>query len=250
MTGLHFLGAPVRAVLFDLDGTLLDTAGDIALALGRAFADQGLEAPQEAQVRTMIGRGAPLLVQRALAWRGLDPGAPAREALLEGFFHHYGRLQEVDECAAQPYPGVLEGLGRLGAQRLPMAVVTNKQERFARGLVRRLGLEPWFPLVVGGDTCERRKPDPQPLQWACERLGVEVAQAVMVGDSVNDVQAARAAGMRVVCVPYGYNEGTDPRALPCDAFVQTLQQLPALLGMADDTPGAAAKVATAAGPSD
>ena len=231
-TGLHFLGAPVRAVLFDLDGTLLDTAGDIALALGRAFADQGLQAPGEAQVRTMIGRGAPMLVQRALAWRGLELDTLAREALLTGFFHHYGRLQEVDECAAQPYPGVLEGLSRLGAQRLPMAVVTNKQERFARGLLRRLCLAPRFPIGGGGDTCERRKPDPQPLQWACERLGVEVAQAVMVGDSVNDVQAARAAGMRVVCVPYGYNEGTDPRELPCDAFVQTLQQLPALLGLA------------------
>jgi phosphoglycolate phosphatase len=234
--GLNFLGVPVRAVLFDLDGTLLDTAGDIALALGRAFADQGHEAPGEQAVRTMIGRGAPMLVQRALASCGLELDAPAREALLEGFFHHYGRLQEVDECAAQPYPGVLEGLGRLGLQRLPMAVDTNKQERFARSLVQRLGLAPWFPLVVGGDTCERRKPDPQPLQWACARLGVEVAHAVMVGDSVNDVQAARAAGMRVVCVPYGYNEGTDPRALPCDAFVQTLRELPALLGMADDTP--------------
>ena len=227
---MNFLGAPVHALLFDLDGTLLDTAGDIALALNRAFADQGHEAPGVEQVRTMIGRGAPMLVQRALAWRGLALEATAQEALLEGFFHHYGRLQEVDECAAQPYPGVHEGLAQLGAQGLPMAVVTNKQERFARGLVQRLGLSPWFSLVVGGDTCERRKPDPQPLQWACAQLGVDVAQAVMVGDSVNDVQAARAAGMRVVCVPYGYNEGTDPRALPCDAFVQTLAELPALLG--------------------
>lgn len=232
--GLHFLGAPVHAVLFDLDGTLLDTAGDIALALRRAFAEQGHDAPGTDDVRTMIGRGAPMLVQRALAWRGLALDALAQAALLEGFFHHYGRLQELDECAAQPYPGVREGLQRLGAQRLPMAVVTNKQERFARGLVQRLGLAPWFPLVVGGDTCERRKPDPQPLVWACAQLGVQVAHTVMVGDSVNDVQAARAAGMRVVCVPYGYNEGTDPRALPCDAFVQTLQELPALLGLRGD----------------
>ena len=230
LRGLHFLGSPVHAVLFDLDGTLLDTAGDIALALGRAFADQGHEAPGEDAVRTMIGRGAPMLVQRALAWRGLTLDEAARDALLEGFFHHYGRLQEVDECAAQPYAGVREGLARLGAQRLPMAVVTNKQERFARALVARLGLAPWFALVVGGDTCERRKPDPQPLMWACAQLGVEVAHTVMVGDSVNDVQAARAAGMRVVCVPYGYNEGGDPRALPCDAFVQSLAELPALLG--------------------
>jgi phosphoglycolate phosphatase len=228
---LHFLGAPVRAVLFDLDGTLLDTAADIALALTRAFADQGHAAPGEDAVRTMIGRGAPMLVQRALAYRELALEPAAQEALLEGFFHHYGRLQEFDECAAQPYAGVHEGLAVLGATGVPMAVVTNKQERFARGLVQRLGLAPWMRLVVGGDTCERRKPDPQPLQWACARLGVEVAQAVMVGDSVNDVQAARAAGMRVVCVPYGYNEGGDPRSLPCDAFVQSLDELPRLLGI-------------------
>ncbi len=232
----HFRGAPVRALLFDLDGTLLDTALDIALALRRAFADQGHEAPGEAQVRTMIGRGAPMLVQRALAWRALELEAAQQAALLEGFFHHYGRLQELDECAAQPYPGVREGLARLAAQRLPMAVVTNKQERFARGLLQRLGLAPCFAQVVGGDTCERRKPDPQPLQWACAQLGVAAAHALMVGDSVNDVQAARAAGMRVVCVPYGYNEGADPRTLPCDAFVPALDELPALLGLTGERP--------------
>jgi phosphoglycolate phosphatase len=227
---LQFLGAPVHALLFDLDGTLLDTAGDIALALHRAFADQGHAAPGEAEVRTMIGRGAPMLVQRALAHAGLQVDAAVQAALLEGFFHHYGRLQEVDECAAQPYEGVREGLQRLAGLGLPMAIVTNKQERFARGLAARLGLQPFVRLVVGGDTCERRKPDPQPLQWACAQLGVAEAQTVMVGDSVNDVQAARAAGMRVVCVPYGYNEGTDPRLLPCDAFVQRVDELPALLG--------------------
>lgn len=232
----HFQGAPVRALLFDLDGTLLDTALDIALALRRAFADQGHEAPGEAQVRTMIGRGAPMLVQRALAWRALELQAAQQAALLEGFFHHYGRLQELDECAAQPYPGVREGLAQLAAKGLPMAVVTNKQERFARGLLQRLGLAPCFAHVVGGDTCERRKPDPQPLQWACAQLGVAAAHALMVGDSVNDVQAARAAGMRVVCVPYGYNEGADPRTLPCDAFVPVLNELPALLGLSGEHP--------------
>lgn len=229
---LQFLGVPVQALLFDLDGTLLDTAADIALALRRAFADHGHAAPDEAAVRTMIGRGAPMLVQRALAHGAMQVDATMQAALLEGFFHHYGRLQEVDECAAQPYGGVYEGLRHLASLGLPLAVVTNKQERFARGLVARLGLQPFVRLVVGGDTCERRKPDPQPLQWACAQLGVEVAQTVMVGDSINDVQAARAAGMRVVCVPYGYNEGADPRTLPCDAFVPRIDELPALLGAA------------------
>lgn len=239
VSGLAFRGAPVQALLFDLDGTLLDTAADIALALGRAFAEHGHPAPGEAAVRRMIGRGAPMLVQRALEAASLRVDEARQARLLEAFFHHYGRLQEVDECAAQPYPGVREGLAELAATGVPMAIVTNKQERFARGLVQRLQLADWVRLVVGGDTCERRKPDPMPLRWACERLGVEPGQAVMVGDSVNDVRAARAVPMRVVCVPYGYNEGEDPRALDCDAFVETLAELPGLLGGTSTSPVAA-----------
>jgi phosphoglycolate phosphatase len=108
-------------------------------------------------------------------------------------------------------------------------VVTNKQERFARGLLELLELIGWVDLVVGGDSCERRKPDPQPLLFACERLGVSPARTLMVGDSINDVKAARGANIAVVCVPYGYNEGRDPRELPCDALVDTLADLPGLL---------------------
>ena len=87
----------------------------------------------------------------------------------------------------------------------------------------------WVDVVVGGDTAPRRKPDPAPLLFACERLGADPAHALMVGDSINDVQAARGAGIPVICVPYGYNEGEDPRLLPCDAFVETLADLPGLL---------------------
>lgn len=222
-------GTALQAVLFDLDGTLLDTAGDIALALRRAFADRGFTAPVEAEVRRMIGRGAPMLIERATAAHGLALDAAAKADLVERFFHHYGRLQDEDECAAQPYPGARDALQALYAAGLPLAIVTNKQQRFAQGLLKRLDLAPFVTLVVGGDTCERRKPDPQPLQWACAQLGAETARSLMVGDSVNDVLAARAAGIPVVCVPYGYNEGEDPRTLPCDALVETLADLPALL---------------------
>lgn len=222
-------GVPLQAVLFDLDGTLLDTAGDIALALQRAFGEQGLALPSEAEVRRMIGRGAPMLVERASAAQGLDLEAAAKAALVERFFHFYGRLQDDDECAAQPYAGAREALHALHAVGMPLAIVTNKQQRFAQGLMRRLDLLPYVRLVVGGDSCERRKPDPQPLQWACAQLGAEPTRALMVGDSVNDVLAARGAGMPVVCVPYGYNEGEDARTLPCDAVVETLADLPALL---------------------
>jgi len=219
------------AVLFDLDGTLLDTAGDIALALSRAFADHGHEGPAPAAVRQMIGKGAPVLVERAVLAQGLNLDAAGRAALLERFFHHYGRLQDMDECAAEPYAGAREALVTLHAAGLPLAVVTNKYHRFAVGLLQRLDLARHLRVVVGGDTCERRKPDPMPLHHACTQLGVAPADALMVGDSANDVEAARAAGMPVVLVPYGYTEGEDPRQWSCDHMVDNLAQLPGLLGV-------------------
>lgn len=222
----------MRAVLFDLDGTLLDTAGDIALALQRAFADHHLPGPHLDEVRRMIGRGAPLLVERACEAQGLRWSAAQREAVLARFFHHYGALHSLNESVAQPYEGAVQALSALHALGIPLAVVTNKQHRFAVELLSHLRLDAYVSLVVGGDTCERRKPDPQPLQWACAQLGVPVDHTVMVGDSINDVQAARGAGMRVVCVPYGYNEGQDPRQLPCDHMVDTLRDLPRLWGTA------------------
>lgn len=223
-------GTPA-AILFDLDGTLLDTAADIALALQRSFADRGFPAPDMQAVRTMIGRGGGVLVERACAAVEVDANAAVQAALLDGYFEHYGRLEATGESSAQPYPGVREGLGRLRHHGIRMALVTNKQTCFAVSLLKHLELASHFEIVVGGDTCARRKPDPLPLQWACEQLGVDPAAALMVGDSLNDVQAARAAGMPVVCVPYGYNEGREARSLPCDAFVDSLDDLPGLLGI-------------------
>ena len=220
---------PVSAVLFDLAGTLLDTAADIALALNRTMREFGWPPIAESEVRVMIGRGAPILVQRAAAASGRSLDEASHAAAIERFFHHYGALQENDECTAQPYPGAAESLRALHQAGLPTAIVTNKQQRFALGLLARLGLSGDVDLVVGGDTCERRKPDPQPLLFACERLQVPASRVLMVGDSINDVLAARAAGMPIVCVPYGYNEGRDPRTLDCDAMIGTLGELPGLL---------------------
>ena len=115
------------------------------------------------------------------------------------------------------------------AAGLRSAVVTNKLYRFAVELFDRLQLRDSIDLIVGGDTCERRKPDPQPLLFACESLGCSAAEALMVGDSTNDVQAAHAAGLPVICVPHGYNEGKDPRSLPCDLLIDHLGELPGLL---------------------
>jgi phosphoglycolate phosphatase len=219
----------VQAVLFDLDGTLLDTVADISRALNRALAEQSLPALPQSVVRTLIGRGVPALVERAAVRLGAGGEAPDAAKLLERFQFHYARLAELGESQTRVYPGVAAGLAGLRALALPLAVVTNKPKQTSVELLGRLGLGKWIAVVVGGDSGLPRKPHPQPLLSACAELKVPPARALMVGDSLTDVLAARAAGLAVVCVPYGYNEGADPRALPCDAFVESVGDLPALL---------------------
>ena len=216
-------------MLYDLDGTLLDTAADIMLALNRMLAEYGWRDMRESEVRRMIGRGGTVLVERTAEAQQRVLGAAELTAMVDRFYHFYGLLEQQQEAVAQPYPGVVDGIRRLRAAGLRSAVVTNKQHRFAVELMQRLQLEPYLDLIVGGDTCERRKPDPQPLLYACAQLGVDPQQTVSVGDSTNDVQAARAAGIPVVCVTWGYNEGQDPRELPADAFIDAFTELPALL---------------------
>jgi phosphoglycolate phosphatase len=216
-------------VLFDLDGTLLDTAADITLALNRAIGEFGWQAIPERDARLMIGRGGQVLIERAARAQRRELDAADIAAVLERFFHHYGALEERHESVAQPYPGAMATLRRLKGAGLRAAVVTNKQHRFAVDLFDRLEMTPWLDLIVGGDTCERRKPDPQPLLFACQALQLSAANTLVVGDSINDVLAARAGGMPVVCVTYGYNEGQDPRDLPCDAWIDSLAELPAMI---------------------
>jgi phosphoglycolate phosphatase len=228
---MQWRGQRLAAVLFDLDGTLLDTAADIALALNRTMVEYDCAPLADDDVRRMVGRGAPILIERAVASQHRNIDAATQAAMLERFFHHYGRLEESNESSAQPYPGAAEALRTLHDAGLRTAVVTNKHHRFAEALLERLDLADWVDVVVGGDTCVRRKPDPQPLLFACESLHVAPSESLMVGDSVNDVQAARAAAIPVICVSYGYNEGRDPRTLECDLLLDSLAELPPLLQM-------------------
>ena len=218
---------PVRAVLFDLDGTLLDTVADITAALNDALAEQLAVTLPESEVRTLIGRGVPSLIERALA---RVPGGEAADAerLLERYHAHYERIQRSGRMRTRPFPGVARGLAELHSLGLKIAVVTNKPAKTSLDLLSRLRLEHWIDALVGGDS-GYRKPEPQPLLLACERLGVPPAEALMVGDSLIDVLAARAAGIRVLCVPYGYNEGEDPRTLPCDGFIESIDGMRACL---------------------
>jgi phosphoglycolate phosphatase len=220
---------PLRAVLLDLDGTLLDTAEDISKALNRALAEMHFASLATAEVRNMIGRGAPTLITRAVARLGASVYAGGKARLLERFDFHYDQLHRLKQSHSSVYPGVAEGLRELHELGLRLAVVTNKSKPLAVQLLQHLALHEWIDEVVGGDCCEHRKPSPEPLLLACDKLQVKPRDVLMVGDSATDVLAARAADIPVVCVPYGYNEGRDPRGLSCDGFIESLAELPPLL---------------------
>lgn len=197
--------APPMAVLFDLDGTLVDSAPDLATAVNRTLAELDRPAVPEDRVRVWIGNGARRLVARALAGRREVGQEPAGlEAALARFFEHY------EDCLvdrSRPYPGVREGLDTLSRLGLPLGVVTNKPERFTAPLLEALELERYFRVLVSGDTLAVKKPDPAPLHHAAAGLGVPAGACLLVGDSRTDLEAALAAGMPMIRVPYGYPGG-------------------------------------------
>jgi len=210
----------VKAVMIDLDGTLADTIPDLAEAANRMLRELGRPELEPALIRTFVGKGIPRLVERALAG---DLDGRVDGAQLERALPLYERCYaEVNGKHTVVFPGVREGLQRLRAMRLPLACVTNKAERFTRALLEQLDLAPSFEQVIAGDTLPQKKPDPQPLLHACRGFGITPGEMLMIGDSANDVEAARAAGCPVFCVDYGYNEGRDVRELDVDAIVASL----------------------------
>jgi phosphoglycolate phosphatase len=213
----------ITAVIFDLDGTLIDTAGEIATALERTFRELGRAPLPVDEVRDLIGRGVPSLVERALAKTG---GTSNLGQVVERFEAHYAQTVGT---ASLLFPGVRVGLETLAAAGMPMAVVTNKPRFFTEQLLKGLGITPFFGAVVAGDDGIRRKPHGDMLVAACERMGRAPDHTLMLGDSDNDIVAARAAGCPVWCVPYGYNEGRPPEALACDRLVPTVEDAARLL---------------------
>jgi len=210
----------VRAVLLDLDGTLLDTAPDLAAAASDMLAELGLKQIPAQKMRDFIGKGAAHLVAQFLS---LSLGRTADErrvgAGLEGFFHHYAIRNGQ---SARTFPGVREGLTAMRAAGLRLACVTNKPARFTGPLLAATSLADFFDCVVCGDDVPRKKPAPDALLAAFTALGVSPGEAIMVGDSANDALAARAAGCRVVLVPYGYSEGLDVQSIDCDGIVDSV----------------------------
>jgi phosphoglycolate phosphatase len=210
-------------VLFDLDGTLLDTAGDLAAAANRMLAALRLPPRTPQEVSTYIGKGIVRLVERCLTGeleRRADP------ALLERAVELFSRAYDEESGRhTRVFPGVAQALDALAADGLLLACVTNKAQRFTLPLLERMGLASRFAAVVCGDAVARGKPDPLPYLYACQRLGLQPKEAIVVGDSENDVIAARAAGIPVVCVAYGYTEGKPVESLGADAVIPDLRDL-------------------------
>jgi len=218
-----------KLVLIDLDGTLVDSLPDIAFCVDRMLTELDLPPAGQARVREWVGNGTDTLVRRALAGNldgEVDEGLFARA--LPEFTTLYA--QHTSE-RSRVYDGVPAGLAYLRATGAALACVTNKASAFTHKLLAEMGLDKHFSLVISGDTLARKKPDPLPLLHASRHFAVPPEYGLLIGDSANDVKAARAAGFGVVCVSYGYNHGDDIRASMPDAVIDSLAELPTLFEM-------------------
>ena len=210
----------ISAAIVDLDGTMVDTVGDFEQALARTLTDLALPPVDRAFIARTVGRGSMHLLKNTLAQAG---GAPE---LLDSAWTHYERhYADINGRHAEVYPGVREGLAAMRARGWKLACVTNKPRAFALALLEVKGLQPLFEHVFGGDSFERQKPDPLPLVRTCEALGTAPAHTLMVGDSRNDCEAARAAGCPVVLVSYGYNHGEPVADARPDLVIDSLAAL-------------------------
>jgi phosphoglycolate phosphatase len=210
----------IRAALFDLDGTLVDTAPDLAAAANRMLGDLGRAALPEERIRDYVGKGVANLVNRCFEASG--GGEEEDRARAHAVFERHYTAGIADR--SRPYPGVVQGLEALERAGIAMGCVTNKAGRFTEPLLELTGLRRFFGVVVSGDTVERRKPHPDPMLYAAGKLGADPAETLVVGDSLNDVQSARAAGCAVVVVPYGYREGLALEDLGADAVVASVEE--------------------------
>ena len=229
------LGRPVnlKAAIIDLDGTMVDTLGDFEVALNRTLADLDLPGVNRAWVARTVGKGSEHLIRSVLSHQLALPQVDAcagrnseilYEPAWQRYQHHY---RSINGQYAAVYPGVKEGLQQMQDMGLRLACLTNKPVAFARTLLENKGLAPFFSCVFGGDSFERKKPDPLPLLKTCAQLDATPAQTLMVGDSSNDAQAAHAAGCPVILLRYGYNHGQPVDEVPAQGHLDDLTQWPA-----------------------
>ncbi len=228
----------IDAAIIDLDGTLVDTLGDFVLALNLMLAD--LPDPyckypvDRSSIAHWVGKGSEHLIKRVLssvhdaaqvATVASGQSVSPAELYDLAWSSYQGHYPTINGMQSLVFPGVEGGLRHLRAKGVKLACLTNKPTVFAKELLRLKGLDGYFECVFGGDAFERKKPDPLPLLKTCEALGSAPRRTLMIGDSSNDAQAARAAGCPVLLVTYGYNHGLPVRAVDADAFVDSLESL-------------------------
>ncbi|OOZ39205.1 phosphoglycolate phosphatase [Solemya pervernicosa gill symbiont] len=215
-------------ILIDVDGTLVDSVPDLAYCVDEMMKQLDMPVHGETKVRDWVGNGVERLTRRALI--GQLDGEPD-DALFEKAYPVFLDLYaENTSKRSMLYPGVTEGLAYLKAAGFKLGCVTNKASQFTLPLLKDLGIHDEFEIIICGDTLAKKKPDPLPLLHAAEFFGVEPANATMLGDSVSDVKAARAAGFQIICMSYGYNHGVDIRDSNPDAVIDSMAELEGLLG--------------------
>lgn len=225
----HFvdlLGQEPEALLFDLDGTLVDSVPDIAVAVDAMLQDLERQPVGEPQVRQWVGNGALKLVERALAHSfDCEEDAVSREQLNAAHQYFLRHYEQSNGQYSRLYPGVIEALTIWAEQSLPMAIVTNKPIQFVPHLLANLGIADFFGVRLGGECVPQKKPHPGMLFAACDLLGARPRHCMMIGDSRNDIAAARAAQMPVIAVNYGYNHGRPVAQENPDRVIADLREL-------------------------
>ena len=214
-------------ILIDVDGTLVDSVPDLAFCVDSMMKQLGREPRGEERVRDWVGNGVERLVRRALV--GQLKGEPDEADFARAYPVFLDLYAENTSKRSVLYPGVRAGVDSLKAAGYKLGCVTNKAAQFTEPLLEDLGLYDDFAIVISGDTLAKKKPDPAPLLHAAEFFDCEPAKALMIGDSVSDVAAARAAGFQIICMSYGYNHGVDIREAGPDAVVDSMDEISPLL---------------------
>jgi phosphoglycolate phosphatase len=215
--------AKPEIALIDLDGTLVDSVPDLAWCVDETMKALDMPVRGEDKVRLWVGNGIPRLIERALIDQLNGESDPALFAKAQSIFMTF--YANNSSKRSQLYPSVKQGLTWLKSQNIKLGCVTNKDEQFTLPILKDLGLFEYFDIVISGDTLPLKKPNPAPLLHGAKFFGISPEKAMMIGDSISDVQASRAAGFSIVCLSYGYNHGVDIRTANPDAVIDTFAEL-------------------------